>query len=166
MRYIAIIALAFAFAGSADGASNDPKPVRKGKEQEMPTPGTEKAPQGIARPQVYWLDTAYRRSDGALIEEQREFLRNKGDPRLLPPFSSLAECEAEAKYRMSWQGGKDSPVFEKADCRPTSITRKMLNDVRKDYCWDDPKRPAWERPQCRAAVEELSNILEKELKAK
>ena len=42
----------------------------------------------------------------------------------------------------------------------------MLNAVRKDYCWDDPKKPAWERPNCRAAVQELSNILEKELKAK
>ena len=75
-------------------------------------------------------------------------------------------ARAEAKYRMNWRGGKDSPVFERADCRPTAITRKMLNAVRKDHCWDAPKKPAWERPECRAAVEALSNILEKELKTK
>jgi hypothetical protein len=78
----------------------------------------------------------------------------------------LAECEAEAKFRMNFRGGRDSPVFERADCRPTSITRKMLNAVRKDYCWEHPKKPAWERPECRTAVEALSNILERELKAK
>ena len=166
MRYMTILVLVVAFAGPVHGASNDPKAVRKGNEQDTTRQETGKGPQAIANPQVFWLDTTYRRSDGALVQEQRQFLRNKQDLRFLPPFSSLAECEAEAKYRMSWQGGKDSPVFEKADCRPTSITRKMLNDVRKDYCWDDPKRPAWERPQCRTAVEELSNILEKELKGK
>ena len=166
MRYTIIVALVFAFAGPVHGASNDPKAARQGGEQDTARQGAEKAAQEIANPQVYWLDTAYRRSDGALVQEQRQFLRNKDDPRLLPPFSSLAECEAEAKYRMNWRGGKDSPVFERADCRPTAITRKMLNAVRKDQCWEDPKRPAWERPQCRAAVEELSNILEKELKAK
>jgi hypothetical protein len=166
MRYMTIIALVFAFAGPVHGASDDPKAVRKSGEQETAKQGAEKAAQEIANPQVYWLDTAYRRSDGALVQEQRQFLRNKDDPRLLPPFSSLAECEAEAKFRMNWRGGKDSPVFERADCRPTSITRKMLNVVRRDHCWDDPKRPAWERPQCRAAVQELTNILEKELKAK
>ena len=166
MRYMTTVVLVFAFAGPAHAASNDPKAVRKGGEPETARQGAEKAAQEIATPQVYWLDTAYRRSDGALVQEQRQFLRNKDDLRLLPPFSSLAECEAEAKFRMNWRGGKDSPVFERADCRPTSITRKMLNAVRRDHCWDDPKRPAWERPQCRAAVEELSNILEKELKAK
>ena len=166
MRYMTILAFVVAFAGPVHGASNDPKAARKGNEQDTARQGAEKAPQAIVNAQVYWLDTAYRRSDGALVQEQREFLRNKGDPRFLPPLSSLAECEAEAKYRINWRGGKDSPVFEKADCRPTAITRKMLNDVRKDYCWDDPKRPAWERPQCRTAVEELSNILEKELKGK
>ena len=166
MRYTIIVALVFAFAGPVQGASNDPKAARQGGEQDTARQGAEKAAQEIANPQVYWLDTAYRRSDGALIEEQRQFLRNKDDPRFLPPFSSLAECEAEAKYRMNWRGGKDSPVFERADCRPTAITRKMLNAVRKDHCRDDPKRPAWERPECRAAVEALSNILEKELKAK
>ncbi|HYY36768.1 MAG TPA: hypothetical protein VE801_03440 [Xanthobacteraceae bacterium] len=165
MRYLAIVALAFAFVGSVHAASNDPKPARKDVEEDTKK-AAETAAQQTPRAEIYWLDTAYRRSDGALVQEQREFLRNKGDPRLLPPFSSLAECEAEAKYRINWRGGKDSPVFERADCRPTAITRKMLNDVRKDYCWDDPKRPAWERPQCRAAVEELSNILERELKAK
>jgi hypothetical protein len=166
MRYTIIVALVFAFAGPVQGASNDPKAARQGGEQDTARQGAEKAAQEIANPQVYWLDTAYRRSDGALVQEQRQFLRNKDDPRLLPPFSSLAECEAEAKYRMNWRGGKDSPVFERADCRPTAITRKMLNAVRKEHCWDDRKRPAWERPECRAAVEGLSNILEKELKAK
>jgi hypothetical protein len=166
MRYITILALVLAVAGPLYGASNDPKAVRKGGEPDTAKQGPEKAAPAIANAQVYWLDTAYRGSDGALVQEQRQFLRNKNDPRLLPPFSSLAECDAEAKYRMNWRGGKDSPVFERADCRPTSITRKMLNAVRKDHCWDDPKRPAWERPQCRTAVEELSNILERELKAK
>jgi hypothetical protein len=153
MRYMTILVLVVAFAGPVHGASNDPKAARQAGEPDTPRQGAEKAAQGIANPQVYWLDTAYRRSDGALVQEQR-------------PFSSLAECEAEAKFRLNWRGGKDSPVFERADCRPTSITRKMLNDVRKDHCWDDPKRPAWERPQCRAAVQELSNILERELTAK
>ena len=78
----------------------------------------------------------------------------------------MAECEAEAKFRMNFRGSRDSPVFERADCRPTAITRKMLNAVRKDYCWDHPKKPAWERPECRTAVEGLTNILERELKAK
>jgi hypothetical protein len=166
MRYIAIVALAFAFTGSAHGASNDLKASRKGGEEDTASKAAEGTAQQIAKPEIYWLDSAYRRSDGALIQEQREFLRNKGDPRFLPPFSSLAECEAEAKYRMNWRGGRDSPVFERADCRPTAITRKMLNAVRKDYCWDHPKRPAWERPECRTAVEGLTNILERELKAK
>jgi len=166
MRYIAIVALAFAFTGSAHGASNDPKATRKGGEEDTASKAAEGTAQQIAKPEIYWLDSAYRRSDGALIQEQREFLRNKGDPRFLPPFSSLAECEAEAKYRMNWRGGRDSPVFERADCRPTAITRKMLNAVRKGYCWDHPKRPAWERPECRTAVEGLTNILERELKAK
>jgi hypothetical protein len=165
MRYMVTLALVLAFAGPVHGASNDPKAVRKGNEQDT-AKGAEKPPQEIVNPQVYWLDTAYRRSDGALVQEQREFLKKKDDPRLLPPFSSLEECQAEAKYRMNWRGGKDSPVFERADCRPTSITRKMLNTVRRDYCWEDPKRPAWDRPQCRTAIEELSNILEKELKGK
>jgi hypothetical protein len=166
MRYIAIVALAFAFTGSAHGASNDPKATRKGGEEDTASKAAQGTAQQIAKPEIYWLDSAYRRSDGALIQEQREFLRNKGDPRFLPPFSSLAECEAEAKYRMNWRGGRDSPVFERADCRPTAITRKMLNAVRKDYCWDHPKRPAWERPECRTAVEGLTNILERELKTK
>jgi len=166
MRYIAIVALAFAVAGSAHGASNDLKAAGKGGEEDTARKAAEGTAQQIAKPEIYWLDSAYRRSDGALIQEQREFLRNKGDPRFLPPFSSLAECEAEAKYRMDWRGGRDSPVFERADCRPTAITRKMLNAVRKDYCWDHPKKPAWERPECRAAVEGLTNILERELKAK
>jgi hypothetical protein len=161
MRAMTIVALALALAGSAQGASKD----RKGGGADAAR-ATERAAQEIANPQIYWLDTAYRRGDGALVQEQREFLRNKADLRLLPPFSSLEECQAEAKYRMNWRGGKDSPVFERADCRPTAITRKMLNAVRKDYCWDDPKKPAWERPNCRTAVQELSNILEKELKAK
>ena len=166
MRYITIVALALAFAGSAHGASNDLKAARKGGEDDTARKAAERPAPETAKPEIYWLDTAYRRSDGALIEEQRQFLRNKNDPRFLPPFSSLAECEAEAKYRMSWRGGKDSPVFERADCRPTAITRKMLNAVRKEHCWDAPKKPAWDRPECRAAVEALSNILEKELKAK
>src|SRR5260370_809285 len=166
MRYIAIVALAFAFTGSAHGASNDPKATRKGGEEDTASKAAEGTAQQIAKPEIYWLDSAYRRSDGALIQEQREFLRNKGDPRFLPPFSSFAECEAEAKYRMNWRGGRDSPVFERADCRPTAITRKMLNAVRKGYCWDDPKRQAWERPECRTAVEGLINILERELKSK
>lgn len=166
MRYITIVALAFAFAGSAQGASNDLKAARKGGDEGTAKKAAERPTQEIAKPEIYWLDSAYRRSDGALIQEQREFLRNKGDPRFLPPFSSLAECEAEAKYRMNWRGGRDSPVFERADCRPTAITRKMLNVVRKDYCWDHPTRPAWERPECRTAVEGLTNILERELKTK
>ena len=166
MRCITIVALAFAFAGSAHGASNDLKAARKGGEEDTARKGAEKPAQEIAKSQIYWLDSAYRRSDGALIQEQRQFLQNKGDPRFLPPFSSLAECEAEAKFRMNFRGGRDSPVFERADCRPTSITRKMLNAIRKDYCWEHPKKPAWERPECRAAVEALSNILERELKAK
>src|SRR5262245_56086772 len=111
MRYIAIVALAFAFAGSAHGASNDPKAAGKGREDDRKA--AEKSAQEIAKPEIYWLDSAYRRSDGALIQEQREFLRNKGDPRFLPPFSSLAECEAEAKFRMNFRGGRDSPVFER-----------------------------------------------------
>src|SRR5436190_23892249 len=102
MRYMTILALVVAFAGPVHGASNDPKAARKGNEQDTTRQGAEKAPQAIANAQVYWLDTAYRRSDGALVQEQREFLRNKGDPRFLPPFSSLAECEAEAKYRINW----------------------------------------------------------------
>src|SRR5262249_44667819 len=166
MRYITIVALAFAFAGSAHGASNDLKATRKGGEEDAGTKAPERTAQEVAKPEIYWLDSAYRRSDGTLIQEQREFLRNKGDPRFLPPFSSLAECEAEAKYRMNWRGGRDSPVFERADCRPTVITRKMLNAVRKEHCWDHPKKPAWERPEFRAAVEGLTNILERELKAK
>ena len=166
MRYIAIVALAFAFAGPAHGASNDPKAAEKGREDDTARKPAERSAQEIAKPEIYWLDSAYRRGDGALIQEQREFLRNKGDPRFLPPFSSFAECEAEAKFRMNFRGGRDSPVFERADCRPTSITRKMLNAVRKDYCWEHPKKPAWERPECRTAVEALSNILERELKAK
>jgi hypothetical protein len=166
MRYITIVALAFAFAGSAHAANNDLKAGRKGGEEDTASKAAERTAQEIARAEIYWLDTAYRRSDGALIQEQREFLRNKADLRFLPPFSSLAECEAEAQYRMNWRGGKDSPIFERAGCRPTAITLRMLNAVRRDHCWDDPKRPAWERPQCRAAVEALTNILEKELKAK
>jgi hypothetical protein len=165
MRYVTIVALAFAFAGSAV-AEDNLKAVRKGGEEGTARKATERTAQEIANPEIYWLDSAYRRSDGTLIQEQRQFLRNKNDPRFLPPFSSLAECQAEAKYRMNWRGGKDSPIFERADCRPTAITRKMLNDVRRNHCWDDRKRPAQERPECRAAVEALSNILEKELKAK
>jgi hypothetical protein len=166
MRYITIVALAFAFAGSAHGANNELKAARKGGEEDTARKAAERTAQEIARAEIYWLDTAYRRSDGALIQEQREFLRNKADLRFLPPFSSLAECQAEAQYRMNWRGGKDSPIFERADCRPTAITLRMLNAVRRDHCWEDRKRPAWERQQCRAAVEALSNILEKELKAK
>jgi hypothetical protein len=166
MRYITIVALAFAFAGLAHGAKDDLKRARKGGEENRARKAAERAAQEVANPEIYWLDSAYRRSDGALIQEQRQFLRNKGDLRFLPPFSSLGECEAEAKYRMNWRGGKDSPILERADCRPTAITRRILNVVRKDHCWDSPKRPAWERPECRAAVEVLSNILEKELKAK
>src|SRR5262245_37188432 len=124
MRYIIIVALAFAFAGSAHGANNDLKAARKGGEEDTARKAAEKTAQEIARPEIYWLDSAYRRSDGALIQEQREFLRNKGDPRFLPPFSSLAECEAEAKYRMSWRGGKDSPIFERADCRRLPLRAK------------------------------------------
>jgi hypothetical protein len=165
MRYIKIVALAFAFAGSAHAANNDLK-AGKGGEQDTASKAAEATAQQTARAEIYWLDTAYRRSDGVLIQEQREFLRNKADLRFLPPFSSLAECEAEAQYRMNWRGGKDSPIFERADCRPTAITLKMLNAVRRDHCWEDRKRPARERPECRAAVEALSNILEKELKAK
>ncbi|MBV8111805.1 MAG: hypothetical protein JO012_18775, partial [Hyphomicrobiales bacterium] len=101
MRYFAIVALAFAFTGSAYGASDDLKATRKGREEDTASKAAEGAAQQIAKPEIYWLDSAYRRSDGALIQEQREFLRNKGDPRFLPPFSSLAECEAEAKYRMN-----------------------------------------------------------------
>src|SRR5262249_17940481 len=166
MRYITIVALALAFAGSAHGASNDLKAARKGGEEDAARKAGERPAQEIAKPEIYWLDTAYRRSDGALIEEQRQFLRNKNDPRFLPPFSNWAECEAKRKYRMKRRRGMDSPVLERADCRPTAITRKMLNAVRKDHCWDAPKKPAWERPECRAAVEALSNILEKELKAR
>ena len=166
MRCMTIVALAAAFAGAAQAASDDRKAGRKGGEDGTARKATERPAPEIAKPEVYWLDTAYRRSDGVLIQEQREFLRNKADLRLLPPFSSLGECEAEAKYRMNWRGGKDSPIFERADCRPTAITRKMLNTVHKDHCWEAPKKPAWERPECRAAVEALSNILERELKAK
>jgi hypothetical protein len=165
MRYIAIVALVLAFAGSAHAANNDRKAARTG-EDDTASKAAERIAQETARAEIYWLDTAYRRKDGALIQEQREFLRNKADLRLLPPFSSLAECQAEAQYRMNWRGGKDSPVFERADCRPTAITLRMLNAVRRDHCWEDRKRPARERPECRAAVEALSNILEKELKAK
>ena len=166
VRYIVIVALACAFAGSAHGANNDLKAALKAGQEDKARKMAQRTGQNIANPEkIYWLDSAYRRSDGALIEEQRQFLRNKGDPRSLPPFSSLAECQAEAQYRMNWRGGKDSPVFERADCRPTSITRKMLNAVHRDHCWDQPKKPAWERPECRAAVEALSNILERELKA-
>jgi hypothetical protein len=155
MRCITIVALAFAFAGSAHGANNELKAARKGGEEDTARKAAERAAQEIARAEIYWL-----------IQEQREFLRNKADLRFLPPFSSLAECQAEAQYRMNWRGGKDSPIFERADCRPTAITLKMLNAVRKDHCRDDRKRPARERPECRAAVEALSNILERELKAK
>ena len=87
MRYIAIVALAFAFAGSAHGASNDLKAAGKGGEEDTARKAAEGTAQQIAKPEIYWLDSAYRRSDGALIQEQREFLRNKGDPRFLPPFS-------------------------------------------------------------------------------
>jgi hypothetical protein len=166
MRSITTVALAFALAGLAHGANDDLKPARNGGEEDTARKAAERAAQEVANPEIYWLDSAYRRSDGALIQEQRQFLRNKDDLRFLPPFSSLAECEAEAQYRMNWRGGKDSPIFERADCRPTAITLKMLNAVRRDHCWEDRKRPAWERPECRAAVEALSNILDKELKAK
>jgi hypothetical protein len=165
MRYMTIVALAFALAASVHAGNNDLKAAQKGGEEDTKK-AAERTAQETARAEIYWLDTAYRRSDGTLIQEQREFLRNKADLRFLPPFSSLGECQAEARYRMNWRGGKDSPVFERADCRPTAITLKMLNTVRKDHCWEDRKRPAWERPECRAAVEALSNILEKELKAK
>src|SRR4029077_3904219 len=77
MRYIAVIALAFAFAGPVHGASNDPKPARQAGEPDTPRQGAEKAAQGIANPQVYWLDTAYRSSEGGLVQEQPPFLRNK-----------------------------------------------------------------------------------------
>src|SRR5262249_32665654 len=143
MRYIAIVALAFAFAGSAHGASNDPKAAGKGGEGDTARKPAERSAQEIAKPEIYWLDSAYRRSDGALIQEQREFLRNKGDPPFLPPFSIWAECEAEVKSRLTFPGGRDSPVLERAVFRPLSITRKMLTAVRKDYCWDPPKNPAW-----------------------
>ncbi|HEY6601373.1 MAG TPA: hypothetical protein VI009_06095 [Xanthobacteraceae bacterium] len=166
MHYITIVALAFAFAGSAHAANNDLKAAGKGGEEDTARKVAQTAAQQIPRAEIYWLDTTYRRKDGALVQEQREFLRNKADLRFLPPFSSLAECEAEAQYRMNWRGGKDSPIFERADCRPTAITLKMLNAVRRGHCWEDRKRPARERPECRAAVEALSNILEKELKAK
>ena len=69
MRCTIIVALVFAFAGPVHGASNDPKAARKGGEQDTARQGAEKAAQEIAKPQVYWLDTAYRRSDGALVEE-------------------------------------------------------------------------------------------------
>src|SRR5262249_10764469 len=109
MRYIAIVALAFAFAGSAHGASNDPKAAGKGREDETARKPAEKTAQEIAKSEIYWLDSAYRRSDGALIQEQREFLRNKGDPRFLPPSSSLSESYPEPKFRMNFRGGRDSP---------------------------------------------------------
>ena len=80
MRYIAIVALAFAFAGPAHGASNDPKAAGKGREDDTARKAAEKSAQEIAKPEIYWLDSAYRRSDGALIQEQREFLRNKATP--------------------------------------------------------------------------------------
>jgi hypothetical protein len=166
MRYTTIVVLAFVFAGSAHAANDDLKAGRKGGQGGTASKAAERTAPEIAKPEIYWLDTAYRRGDGVLIQEQREFLRNKADLRFLPPFSSLGECEAEAKYRMNWRGGRDSPIFERADCRPTAITRKMLNAVHKDHCWEDRKKPAWERPECRAAVETLSNILERELKAK
>src|SRR5262249_58714114 len=89
MRYIAIVALAFAVAGSAYGASNDLKAAGKGGEEDTARKAAEGTAQQIAKPEIYWLDSAYRRNDGALVQEQREFLRNKGHPPLLPPFSRL-----------------------------------------------------------------------------
>ncbi len=80
MRYITIVALAFAFAGSALGANNDLKAARKGSEDDTARKAAQSSAQKIAKPEIYWLDTAYRRSDGALIEDQRQFLRNKDDP--------------------------------------------------------------------------------------
>ena len=69
MRYIAIVALAFAFA-AAHAANNDLKAARKGGEEETARKAAERTAQEIARAEIYWLDTAYRRSDGALIQEQ------------------------------------------------------------------------------------------------
>ena len=61
MRYIVILALAFAFTGSAHGASNDPKATRKGGEEDTASKAAEGTAQQIAKPEIYWLDSAYRR---------------------------------------------------------------------------------------------------------
>jgi hypothetical protein len=50
MRYIAIVALAFAFTGSAHGASNDPKATRKGGEEDTASKAAEGTAQQIAKP--------------------------------------------------------------------------------------------------------------------
>src|SRR5262249_14382895 len=115
MRYITIVALAFAFAGSAHGASNDLKAARKGGEDDTARKAAERPAQEIAKPEIYWLDTAYRRSDGALIEEQRQFLRNKDDPRFLPPFSTLPACHADAEYHINLRGRQANPTFKGSD---------------------------------------------------
>jgi hypothetical protein len=65
VRYITIVALAFAFAGSAHGANNDLKAARKGGEEDTARKPAERTAHEIAKPEIYWLDSAYRRSDGA-----------------------------------------------------------------------------------------------------
>ena len=80
MRYLTIVALVLGFAGSAHAANNDRKAARTG-EDDTASKAAERIAQETARAEIYWLDTAYRRKDGALIQEQREFLRNKADLR-------------------------------------------------------------------------------------
>jgi len=50
MRYIAIVALAFAFAGSAHGASNDLNAAGKGGEEDTARKAAEGTAQQIAKP--------------------------------------------------------------------------------------------------------------------
>src|SRR5262249_58012947 len=100
MRYITIVALAFAFAGSAHGATNDLKAARKGGEDDTARKAAERPAQGIAKPEIYWLDTAYRPSDGELIHDQSHFLGNKSDRRILHSLYTLSACKADAQFRL------------------------------------------------------------------
>src|SRR2546430_17096738 len=87
MRYIAIVALAFAFTGSANGASNDPKATRKGGEEDTASKAAQGTAQQIAKPEIYWLESDYRRIDGGLIQEPRRCLRNNAERWSFSPCS-------------------------------------------------------------------------------
>src|SRR5260370_33753257 len=59
MRYIAIVALAFAFTGSAHGASHDPKATRKGREEYTPSQAAEATAPQSPKTAIDWLHHAH-----------------------------------------------------------------------------------------------------------